>query len=70
MGCGFARLVSKSVPQRLKPSIGRPFTARLNPCPSLRAFRPGIHTSGKRITEKHGHLSLLVIASRSKPGGI
>ncbi len=32
----FAPYVSKSVPQRLKPSSAQPFTARLNPCPSCR----------------------------------
>ncbi len=30
--------VSKYVPQRLKPSSARLFTARLNPCPSLGRF--------------------------------
>ena len=34
------RMCRKSVPQRLKPSFGGLFTARLNPCPSCRYAFP------------------------------
>jgi hypothetical protein len=35
---GSSQYVPKSVPQRLKPSSTRKFTARLKPCPSFRVF--------------------------------
>ena len=41
LGCETTRpclWISKNVPQRLKPSSSRPFTAQLNPCPSSRVF--------------------------------